>query len=533
MAKTLVPRTPATPRTLLERILDQPDLLRAVQALPPASLLRLIDRVGLEDAGEVVALMTVDQLRRVFDEDLWRSGRPGEDERFDPARFTLWLEVMLEAGERFAADKLAELPEDLVELALQHHILVISLEELALLISEGEGQVPLEKVLEDRPHLELGDYCVIGRTWEAWETIATVLIALDERHSNSLQPMLERLWRVTNDYVYGQGGLFDVLTSEEMLQSDAAAEREDRRERAGFVAAASARSFLSLARTDDVASLLQAPSRDPITSAFFRYSEMVPLEVDAAGGRASSEPEAGGLRRLLDEMATDAPAVPLLESGENGQAAPTLLTRALVELAGRDGGRHAERIRELGYLANTLLAGAGARGARLRPLDAAQATLATCNLGLERALADSPDDPGGKQERARPETSAARQIERLGCDVLFRVGWRLLHDEVSRPAAAAVERVAMRAARATDAPRERASLERLAAAARTALNEGRPPSYGARLDLLVDALDDRQLALLASLSDDLPAWLSADGVTFERIASTAQLHRARTFLEAL
>src|SRR6478609_3614091 len=149
MTKTLTPRTPANPRTLLGRILAEPELVSAVQALPPASLLRLIDRVGLEDAGELVALTTVDQLRRVFDEDVWRSDRPGEDERFDPARFTLWLEIMLEAGERFAAEKLAELPTDLVELALHHHILVISLEELALLISEGEGQVPLEKVVED------------------------------------------------------------------------------------------------------------------------------------------------------------------------------------------------------------------------------------------------------------------------------------------------------------------------------------------------------------------------------------------------
>src|ERR1700733_13747011 len=114
MTKTLAPRTSANPRTLLERILGRPDLVGAVQASPPAALLRLIDRVGLEDAGELVALTTVDQLRRVFDEDVWRSERPGDDQRFDPARFTLWLEVMLEAGDRVAADKLVELPEDLV-----------------------------------------------------------------------------------------------------------------------------------------------------------------------------------------------------------------------------------------------------------------------------------------------------------------------------------------------------------------------------------------------------------------------------------
>lgn len=529
MTKTLAPRPPANPRTLLARILAEPDLVRTVQALPPVSLLRLIDRVGLEDAGELVALTTVDQLRRVFDEDVWRSNRPGEDERFDPARFTLWLEVMLEAGERFAADKLAELPADLVELALHHHVLVISLEELALLISEGEGQVPLEKVVEDSPYLELGDYCIIGRSWEGWETISTVLLALDERHSNALQPMLERLWRLTTDYVYGQGGLFDVLTSEEMLQSDAAADREDRRERAGFVAASSARAFLALARTDDVASLLRAPTRDAITGAFFRHSEVVPLPIDATDGAGTNEHDRGRLGALLDEMAGEDRAPRLLVS-EHEERTQTLLTRALVELAERDAALHAERVRELGYLANVLLAGVGARGAPLRPLEAAQATLATCSLGLERALADA---HGRQREHARPEESAASQLETLGCDVLFRVGRRLLHEQVSRPAATAIERVALRAARATDGTKERASLEHLAVAARAALKEGRASSLGARLDVLADALDEGQRALLASLSDELPALLSADGATAERIASTVQLQRARAFLEAL
>jgi hypothetical protein len=520
MPKTLAPRTPANPHTLLGRILDQPDLVSAVQALPPAALLRLIDRVGLEDAGELVALTTVDQLRRVFDEDIWRSGRPGEDERFDPERFTLWLEVMLEAGERFAADKLAELPEDLVELALHHHVLVISLEELALLISEGEGQVPLEKVVEDSPYLEFGEYCVIGRRWDDWETIATVLTALDERHSNSLQPMLERLWRVTNDYVYGQGGLFQVLTSEEMLASDAAADREDRRERSGFVAPASARSFLALARTADVDSLLQTPARDPITSAFFRHSEPQQLEVvaDAATSRGH---EAGGLRALLAEVVAEAPTPQLIGSAADAPVTDRLINRALVDLAGRDPARHADRIRELGYLTNLLLAGAGARGARLRPFDAAQATLATCSLGLERALADA------------SESRAGRRLEQLTCDVLFRVGWRLLHDEVARPAAAAIERVSLRAASTSADPRDRIAFERLATAARAALDEHRPAALGARLDLLADALDNDQLAQLASLSDDLPTLLAADGKTLDRIASTEQLRRARRFLEAL
>jgi hypothetical protein len=117
--------------------------------------------------------------------------------------------------------------------------------------------------------------------------------------------------------------------------------------------------------------------------------------------------------------------------------------------------------------------------------------------------------------------------------VLFRIGWRLLHDEVSRPAAAAVERLAMQRARAADASGERTLLERLAAAARTAMTEDRPASLAARLDVLAGAVDDGELARLASLSDDLPGLLSADGASTEPIASAAQLRRARTFLEAL
>jgi hypothetical protein len=204
-----------------------------------------------------------------------------------------------------------------------------------------------------------------------------------------------------------------------------------------------------------------------------------------------------------------------------------------VELAVRDADRHEERMRELSYLANVLIAGAGSRGARLRPrlrpLDAAEAALATCSLGLERALVDRHGDHG----RAQPRASAEERLEQLSCDVLFRVGWRLLLDEVARPAAAAVERVATRLLRDADTPRQRASLERLAAAARTALKEGRPASLVARLDVLAGALDDAQLAHLAALSDELPALLSVDGATPDWIASAEQLRRARSLLEAL
>ena len=177
MTKTLVARRHDSPQHLLNRILDQPALLGAVQALPPSALLRLIDHIGLEDAGEL-----------------------------------------------------------------------------------------------------------------------------------------------------GQGGLWEVLTSKEMLQAGAAADREDNRARAGFVATSSARSFLALARGDDVASLLRSPERDPITGAFFREYEAAALEVGPPGrpATAAARNEAASLLQLLDEVEGDGRGTRLLPSaGEEPPAGQT------------------------------------------------------------------------------------------------------------------------------------------------------------------------------------------------------------------
>src|SRR3954470_21547937 len=84
---------------LLMRILEGPGLVAAVRELPGAVLGQLIERIGLEDAGELVALASTPQLERVFDDDLWRAERAGGDETFRPERFALWLRVMFEAGD--------------------------------------------------------------------------------------------------------------------------------------------------------------------------------------------------------------------------------------------------------------------------------------------------------------------------------------------------------------------------------------------------------------------------------------------------
>ena len=106
--KTSLLRAPSS-TSLLGHLIESPTLVRDVRALPPLTFSKLIQRVGVEDAGELVALATTEQLVSAFDEDLFRNTRPGQREAFDPARFVTWLEVLLEAGEDVAARRFAEL----------------------------------------------------------------------------------------------------------------------------------------------------------------------------------------------------------------------------------------------------------------------------------------------------------------------------------------------------------------------------------------------------------------------------------------
>ena len=97
-------------RGLLERVLDTSDFALVVPRLSPDVLHRIVQRCGLEDCGELLAMATPEQLAGVLDLDLWRADQPGMDEveQFDAERFGVWLEVLAESGaDAAAADRRA------------------------------------------------------------------------------------------------------------------------------------------------------------------------------------------------------------------------------------------------------------------------------------------------------------------------------------------------------------------------------------------------------------------------------------------
>ena len=93
-------------RKLLKTLTDNPALPAFVRTLEAPVLKRLIEHVGLHDAGDLIALTTTEQMRDILEESLWETLIPCQAERLRPERFLAWLDVMLEAGTAFAAKAL-------------------------------------------------------------------------------------------------------------------------------------------------------------------------------------------------------------------------------------------------------------------------------------------------------------------------------------------------------------------------------------------------------------------------------------------
>lgn len=419
---------------LLAVMLDTPDLVHVVQSLPPRVLARVIEHVGLEDAGELVALVTNQQLEDVFDHDLWRSEKPGEDETFDADRFVLWLSLLLESGEEFAARKLLDMDQDLVALALCKQLLVLDVERLDAAIAEpgiGAG-VLIDKVLESSLTQEVEGYLLVARREDGFDTLIQLLTTLDRDNHDYVARLLAQCSESTSELVDESGGLYEALTAEQALAEDVAAARSERRERQGFVTAADARSFLALARTQTPEQTLAETEPDAITGAYFRNAADAPDRVPEVSPRAT-QPAArddsfARVQTALEEAGVVTPARAAPQLGEGGGASPaskpSLLERVLASASAGDPRVHAERLEQLAYLANVLLAGCAYRGRSLRAVEAARLAMAVCEVGLARL---APATAGKRNADARARTEWAR----AGAVKVFRVGWHELHAELA------------------------------------------------------------------------------------------------------
>lgn len=562
---------------LLDRILDTPHLARAVPRLRPELFHRVIRSCGLEDCAELVALATPDQLARVFDLDLWRTGRPGLDEQFDADRFGLWLEVLVESSASVAAGKIAEMNTDLVVAGLAQHVRVFDPASFMPSMTIDGEEMAAARPGDDGLRCEVGGYVVTARRIGSWDAILAVLIALDAEYPDYFHRVMRGCRALSNSRPEVDG-LHDLLTYPEQVMFDVALDRERRREKQGFATPGQARAFLQTAR------LLRLehetpPSSSPVARAYFRAVASATASDSEAGSTgalsksgtaerdappASADPAAqssladltappsvadpaaavSALVEILIEAGVVRPQPRVLLQRSQGHTPRLARLEAQLQVAyDRDQAAYAMRNEELAYLANAIMSGCSMQARSFTPEEASDAAAAACNLGLENwpphwLPAPAPGDFFVEADASVPDDFL------VGHDLVsvFQVGWAVLHTNVGMYAAERLIEI-LTHLRCDD--REiQAGLDDLRVNMTKHWQEGAPWRARDALDVIA-ILDMPAWATLLGLIDECPvvhaAIVASQGTrvrsvgasAFEFISANSQIASVRDFMQSL
>jgi hypothetical protein len=498
----------------LQRILDTPQLAKAVPQLPPELLHRVIQHHGLEDSAEIVALATPEQLARVFDLDLWQPSRAGIDEQFDAERFGVWLHVLLEGGSASAARILAGMAPDLAIAGFAQHVRVFDM----------GTELPYTR--------ELGGYRLLARRDDAWDPVVDALLALEQADPARFHRVMAGC-RALSSSKPEESGMHALLDDAEQAMFDLALDREGRRAEQGYVTPAEAHAFLEMARRTPLDETVPGAA-NPIAKAYFEALDaqtraaLVDRAALTAGTAAAGESTVvdsavDGLVEVLLEAGIITPPTRALPSASGPEAHRLSRIHAALHAAfDRDPDRYARRSGELGYLANTLVSGCSLQSRALTPEEASDAALAVCNLGLENW-------PGGSHDDLR----AADDL--VGA---FQIGWAVLYERVS---VATARRLLDTLAQLRHRDREtQIEINRLRRELARQLKAGTPWLARPKLEVLT-ALDLPAWAVLVGLLDECPVFPAAltanahsvSATAFEFISENAQIDAVDVFLSSL
>ena len=538
---------------MLERILETPQLAQAIARLQPELLHQVIERCGLEDCAELVMLRTPEPLTRILDLDLWRAASPGHGEPFDPSRFGVWLEVLMEAGARRAADKLAEIDADLVVAGLAAHVRVFDTAAVTPYTTlDGDVMTPAANP-GDGLTSEIGGYLLAAKRTDAWEALTSVLMSLEAEHPSFFDEVMSgcRTLSYSRPEV---DGLDTVLDVDEKAKFDLDVDRERRRDARGYTTPAQARAFLQRSRELHLSSAT-LPSPNPIARAYFQAIEV------SAHGNESESPDAVRPQSLTDpsekahadavatvvDILSDAGIMPprpraLLNAAADERSPFERLHRHMQVAIDCDVNVWSARNQELAYLANVVMAGCSIQARPWTMQEASDAAIAVCNLGLENWPSHwlSPHDGPSEFDGATslPEDFLmTHDLVRV-----FQVGWKVLYGEVTMYVAAQLLRIldGLRVA-VSDIQTD---LDTLYAQLSRYRREGAPwrardaleviaildmPAWAALLGL-IDELPVIHAAMTASLNSHAR---SASPTAFEFISENTQIGAVREFVRRL
>ncbi len=417
MPRSPVTREPTTSTALLDTLTNSAALPALVEKLEPGELKRLVDAVGLEDAGTLVSYASPAQLAYLIDESVWVSVNPGDPESLSVAELLRWFDLWLDLGDGFIAEKLIELGEGFCALAFARLVTVTSAD-----LAPGEV---------DEYSMVQGEYVVRANVEDEWDTLQAALVALWDEDADFLEALLARL-----SFRHSILGIDGENDAERVLEADASHERETRKEAAGFVGATTAGAFLRGIVAAELDALLDERSYDPASARYFerrkRQVEAPRADAGGAGGRAEPRQTTRAIEAELDQLQREleryelrrSEHVALLTGPQRAPAAVEVpIRRALAALID-DPERFEARTAELAYLANLVMADVvlDEHGATMSQADAANLVIATCNLGAGYVLwADARE-----REAESLDPFIAMLREAPGLVRLFRIGWKLI-----------------------------------------------------------------------------------------------------------
>jgi hypothetical protein len=159
-------QTPALPLRRPEdrvvALLGEKDPAAAIQAVPIPELYHLVKDVGIEDAHELLALASPEQLQGMLDLDAWSV------DKLEDAAVRPWLEALAAAGPEKLAETWRQLDPDLTALVLQRWVRIYDI---------VEGELP---DWEEPPFIETPDrFFVLKITVEDADAQRTVELLVD------------------------------------------------------------------------------------------------------------------------------------------------------------------------------------------------------------------------------------------------------------------------------------------------------------------------------------------------------------------
>lgn len=520
--------------------------------MQPGLLHQVIQTCGLEECGALVALATPRQLEGVFDLDLWRASGPGQDEQFDPARFGVWLEVLVDVDPSVAARTLAGLDVSLVTTALAQYARAFHL------ASVHDAYTTDDEVVEDEVEADevafthdIAGFRFVATRTDSWDAIVAILTALSDEHPRHFQRLLSGWVELSNDG-YELDGLDDLLSGRDQTSFDVSLSRERRRERQGYATPDQARAFLTMSRQ------LQrgagtSPPVNAVSLAYFRAmerdsadeTEVEPDSADASPGTALiAPPSLDGFVQVIAEAGILPEAPRALLDRPQAQASRLALMQTHMQFV-RDTNyiAYSTRSQELAYLVNALVAGGSFQDRSFTVQEASDASVAICNLGLENWPTHWPPvhSRGRQPSSTRPPLPENFLLTNDLAGV-FQVGWSVLYEQVCMHSAQKLVRVLTKI-RCDDRETQK-GLNALRIEMATQLKAGKPWLARYALDV-VTTLDMPAWATLLGLIDECPvihAALSArqgSGVktvgasTFEFISENRQIAAAHAFMESL